>query len=68
MNKEKADRIIDEMISTYSGEILSGLEFDYIEYNEFVTEVQYNGHSGNDPKREWYTVYFIDGREMDIYF
>lgn len=68
MNKEKADMIIDEMISLYDCNVVSESEFDDIAYSENVNCVEYNGHSGNDSRLEWYTVYFIDGREMDIYF
>ena len=66
--KEAVNMTIDEMIIFYDCNVVSESEFDDISYDENVMCVEYNGHSSNDPRLEWYTVYFTDGREMDIYF
>ena len=42
-------------------------ELEDIELREDVQEVQFNGISGQDGSSNWYTVYYIDGSEEDIY-
>lgn len=59
---------IDEMIVKYSGNVVLDSEFDEIVLSEYVEHTENNGRSGIDPRLEWFTVYFIDGREMDVYY
>ena len=42
-------------------------ELEDIELREDVKEVEFNGISGQDGSSNWYTVYYIDGSEEDIY-
>ena len=42
-------------------------ELEEIEEREDVERVENNGVSGQDGKSIWYTVYFTDGTEEDIY-
>ena len=42
-------------------------ELEDIELREDVKEVEFNGISGQDGASEWYTIYYIDGTEEDVY-
>ena len=42
-------------------------ELEDIELREDVKELEFNGISGQDGSSNWYTVYYIDGSEEDIY-
>ena len=38
-----------------------------LETMENVKEVEFNGTSGMDGSSNWYTVYYTDGTEEDVY-
>lgn len=42
-------------------------ELQVIEEMETVERVEFNGVSGIDGKSNWYTVYYTDGKEEDVY-
>ena len=42
-------------------------ELEDIELREDVKEVEFNGISGQDGASGWYTIYYIDGTEEDVY-
>lgn len=42
-------------------------ELETIEEREDVKKVECNGISGQDGHSHWYTVYFTNGEEEDIY-
>ena len=42
-------------------------ELEDLELKENVKEVAYNGISGQDGMSYWYTVYYVDGSEEDLY-
>ncbi|MBQ3420656.1 MAG: hypothetical protein IJH34_03105 [Romboutsia sp.] len=42
-------------------------ELEEIEAKENVTDVEFNGISGQDGASNWYTVYYEDGSEEDVY-
>ena len=42
-------------------------ELEDIELREDVKEVEFNGLSGQDGSSHWYTIYYTDGSEEDIY-
>ena len=42
-------------------------ELEDIELREDVQEVQFNGISGQDGSSNWYTIYYTDGSEEDVY-
>lgn len=55
-------------IELLNGRVISREEFEIIEENQEVANVENNGSSGTIPGATWYTVYFTDGEEIDIYF
>ena len=42
-------------------------EMEDIESKEDVKEVEFNGLSGQDGASGWYTIYYTDGSEEDVY-
>lgn len=56
----------EELKSKYEGQEVTQEEFEEIEENEFVKEVENNGNSGQHYNLIWYTVYGEDD-EFDIY-
>lgn len=42
-------------------------QMEEIELMENVEKVECNGNSGRDVNATWYTVYYTDGTEEDIY-
>ena len=42
-------------------------ELEDIELREDVKEVELNGISGQDGSSNWYTIYYTDGTEEDVY-
>ena len=42
-------------------------ELEDIELREDVKEVEFNGISGQDESSNWYTIYYTDGNEEDVY-
>ena len=48
-------------------QVVTDDEFVEIEESEYVTSMQYNGHSGLYYNKQWFTVGLIDGSEVDIY-
>ena len=42
-------------------------ELEELELRENVKEVEYNGISGQDGSSNWYTVYYQNGTEEDLY-
>lgn len=42
-------------------------ELEDIEVREDVKEVEYNGISGQDGLSDWYTIYYTNGSEEDVY-
>jgi len=61
-------RMTREQIEALSGQIVTDDQFEEIEQHEEVARVENNGNSGSIPGATWYTVYFVDGEEMDIYY
>ena len=57
-----------EQIEALSGQIVTDDQFEKIEVHEEVERVENNGNSGRIPGATWYTVYFTDGEEIDIYY
>lgn len=57
-----------EQIEALSGQIVNNEQFEEIEQYEEVEKVENNGNSGRIPGATWYTVYFTDGEEIDIYY
>ena len=49
-------------------ELVTWEQFEAIAEHEEVDRVENNGYSGYIIGAIWYTVYFTDGEEMDIYF
>lgn len=43
-------------------------QLESIEEREDVERVENNGVSGQDGKSTWYTVYYTNGEEEDIYW
>ena len=43
-------------------------QFEEIKEHEEVEKIKNNGSSGSKLGTTWYTVYFTDGQEIDIYF
>lgn len=56
----------EELKNKYEGQEVTQEEFEEIEENEFVREVENNGNSGQYYNLIWYTVYGEDD-EFDIY-
>lgn len=54
-------------IELLNGAVVTREQFEAIEEHEEVERVENNGISGNI-SATWYTVYFTDGEETDIYF
>jgi hypothetical protein len=48
-------------------ELVSFEQLEAIWEHEEVERVETNGNSGNIPGATWHTVYFTDGKEIDIY-
>ena len=42
-------------------------ELEVLELREDVKEVEFNGISCQDGSSDWYTVYYVDGSEEDLY-
>ena len=42
-------------------------QMEEIEEREDVERVECNGNSGRDVNATWYTVYYTDGTEEDVY-
>ena len=42
-------------------------ELEDIELREDVKEIEFNGISGQDGASGWYTIYYTDGSEEDVY-
>lgn len=57
-----------ERIEALNGKIVTAEQFEEIEQSAEVARVENNGGSGRYPSCTWYTVYFTDGEEMDIYY
>lgn len=58
----------EELKNKYEGQEVTQEEFEEIEENEFVKEVENNGNSGQHYNLIWYTVYSQnDDDEFDIY-
>ena len=55
-------------IELLNGEIVTREQFEEIEEHEEAARGENNGNSGNIPGATWYTIYFTDGEEADIYF
>ena len=56
----------EELKNKYEGQEVTEEEFEEIEENEYVKEVENNGNSGQHYNLIWYTVYGEDD-EFDIY-
>lgn len=56
----------EELKNKYEGQEVTQEEFEEIEENEYVREVENNGNSGLHYNLIWYTVYGEDD-EFDIY-
>lgn len=56
----------EELKNKYEGQEVTQEEFEAIEENEFVKEVENNGNSGQHYNLIWYTVYG-ENDEFDIY-
>ncbi|MDU5252917.1 hypothetical protein [Anaerococcus vaginalis] len=56
----------EELKNRYEGKEVTQEEFEEIEENEYVREVENNGNSGQHYNLTWYTVYGEDD-EFDIY-
>lgn len=56
----------EELKNRYEGKEVTQEEFEEIEENEFVKEVENNGNSGQHYNLIWYTVYG-ENDEFDIY-
>lgn len=56
----------EELKNKYEGQEVTQEEFEEIEENEFVKEVENNGNSGQHYNLIWYTVYG-ENDEFDIY-
>lgn len=57
-----------EQIELLRGEIVAPEQLEEIEESIEVDRVESNGNSGRYPNCIWYTVYFTDGEEIDIYY
>jgi len=57
-----------EQIEALNGEIVTAEQFEEIEQSAEVARVENNGNSGRIPGATWYTIYFTDDEEMDIYY
>lgn len=57
----------EELKNKYEGQEVTQEEFEEIEENEFVKEVENNGNSGQHYNLIWYTVYSQNDDEFDIY-
>lgn len=55
-------------IELFDEKVVAREEFEMIEEHEEVARVENNGSSGSMPGATWYTVYFTDGEEINIYF
>lgn len=56
----------EELKNRYEGKEVTQEEFEEIEENEYVREVENNGNSGQHYNLIWYTVYG-ENDEFDIY-
>lgn len=56
----------EELKNKFAGEEVTEEEFEEIEENEYVREVENKGNSGQHFNLTWYTVYGEDD-EFDIY-
>lgn len=56
----------EELKNKYEGQEVTEEEFEEIEENEYVREVENNGNSGQHYNLIWYTVYG-ENDEFDIY-
>lgn len=62
-------KTIEELKALYGGEILTKEEWEEIDENTNVEEVEACGLSGiHDGFTFMHTIHFIDGTEMDCYF
>lgn len=52
----------------FGGKIVDNEQFEEIELNEFVTSIECLGTSSNYPSKYWYSVEFVNGEDMDIYY
>lgn len=57
----------EELKNRYEGKEVTQEEFEEIEENEYVREVENNGNSGQHYNLIWYTVYGENDDEFDIY-
>lgn len=57
----------EELKNKYEGQEVTEEEFEEIEENEYVKEVENNGNSGQHYNLIWYTVYG-ENDEFDIYY
>ena len=48
-------------------EFITLTEMEDIESREDVKEIEFNGLSGQDGASGWYTIYYTDGTEEDVY-
>lgn len=55
-------------IEALNGAVVTSEQFDEIWEHEEVARIENHGYSGSIPGATWYTVYFTDGEETDIYF
>lgn len=60
---EQLINLLEELNDT----IITEDQFDEIQENEFVEEVENNGVSGKDGKSIWYSVRLVDGTEYQVY-
>lgn len=58
---------IKTIIEKYEGKILDDEEYEELCFEECLERIAWNGRSGMHPGLNWHTIYFIDGREIDIY-
>lgn len=58
---------IKTIIEKYEGNILDDEEYEELCFEQCVERIEWNGMSGMHPGLNWHTIYFIDGREIDVY-
>jgi hypothetical protein len=58
---------IETIIEKYEGNILNEEEFEELCFEECVERIEWNGWCGMYPGLRWYTIYFIDGQDIDVF-